>query len=243
MRPVLIAPELALRAVRKAASAMNVELILPDDPRRVVLAHLMGASRALVGYGWTTEEAQARVSVTLPGLGAGSDVLAALSNGVPIVGGLLSEFIGQNLKRTSVFLSPFALETGVGLFSTWSHESGHVGYIARGGIPFCLAYTLVPEVRATEATCFACNMAHDVLLRGVTVEDAAKGVRERLAFYGLDDDARALAERTITSTSIALGWRPDAPQEFDESRAFDPTGTVEESLAMARSEGWSDGND
>ena len=143
---IAIPADLALRAVQAEAAAADVELLLPGRPEREAVLLGMAAYHAISGHGWSLDHAREHVSVTLPGAGPALDLLAM----VPVVGPILAS-LASGFRRTTVMLAPSAMRDGVVLMGTWRHEGGHVGDIARGGLPWCLAYGVAPEVRARRA--------------------------------------------------------------------------------------------
>jgi len=240
-RSVSIDPALAMRAVQRQLPA-GVELVQPDDARRIPIVYLLGAAYELTGYGWRVEDVRERISVTLPGLGTGGTaIFGGLARGIPMVGDLLADFLAKNLRDTGIFLSPFAVRDGITLVSTYKHEESHAGWIAKGGIPLCLAYLVAPEVRGgTESPCFACNMAHEVILRGTSRWEACEAASARLESYGLDAAARDLAHANLQAAALSLATAEQKrnAEGWEAALAFDPTGTVVETVEALRAEGW-----
>lgn len=224
MKP--IPADIALRAVRRMADAANVELVMPDDARRLAIVYGLAAAHAMTGDGWDVGYAKENVSVTLPGLGQGVDLLRM----VPYVGGVFAD-VARDLRRPMISLSPRALSEGVLTVGVYKHEEGHLGDIRRGGLLWCLSYGAIlggtKEVRAgAEAPCYGTNMAHRVLLGGVSVDEAEADANASLAFYGLDPASRTLALGTTRSNAESL------------RHGADPGGVVAESFAALVAEGW-----
>lgn len=217
-----IPADLALKAVRELAAAADVELVLPGAPEREAVLLAMAAVHALDGSGWSLDYAREHVSVTLPGAGAALDLMAM----IPVAGPILASVAGR-FRRTSVHLSPSALRDGVTLLGTWQHEAGHVGDIRNGGLMWCVAYGIVPNVRAgAEAPCYASDMAHQVALAGASVDKVEAGALGALSNYGLDDAAMRLARALVHSNAETL------------RAGEDPGGIVADSLAALRAVGW-----
>jgi hypothetical protein len=102
----------------------------------VIVAGVALASR-VGGGSWDRDDVAQRVSVTLPGAGGALVALRA----VPVVGPILAEAaLAAGLGRTVVSISPVTWESPIDLLSTVAHELGHAGQIARGGLPWCIAY-------------------------------------------------------------------------------------------------------
>ena len=221
-KPTTIPADVALRAVQSEANAADVELLLPGRSEREAILLGIAAVHAIGGRGWDLAHARENVSVTLPGAGAALDLLAMVPVAGPILAALASGF-----RRTTVMLSPSSLSTGVGLMSTWRHEAGHVGQIKRGGIAWCIAYGVVPEVVAgAEAPCYGADIAHHVLLAGTDVDKAATLVLDSLSHYGLDDATLRLARGIVQSNVAAV------------RRGVDPGDVVADTLASLRAQGW-----
>lgn len=214
--------DVALRAARRLVETAGAALVLPGDWKREAVLYGLAAVHLLTGSGWSLEHARQNVSVTLPSLASAVSLLAA----IPVVGPLLAALC-SDLERPTIYLSPAALADGVALLGTVQHELGHVGQTARGGLLWCLAYGVVPEVRAgAETPCYGCSCAHAVQLGGADVGESITGARESLRGYGLDATGTALSLVELTSIEASL------------REGVDPTGTVEESLAALAAEGW-----
>lgn len=182
----------ALAVARRRCLAANVELILPDDPRRVAVVGLVAAAHSIIGTGVASEHVSQYVTVTLPGVPGAASMALAL---IPVVGRFLAQLGAQN-GRTAIYLSPAALDH---ITATVEHELGHAGTIAAGGLVWCGVYALSPEARAGgEAPCYGAGMAVDVA-DGKPVDDAARDALLSLGSYGLDADAAALAASIIAS--------------------------------------------
>lgn len=200
----ILAPtiEQSRRAVEHLATQAGATLILPDDPRRVVIVAAVWAASSLGGSSWSHADVSERVSVTLPGVGTpGLDILRAL----PTVGPLLAAAVAPFASAAVVCLSPAAWNDPRQVCLTGIHELSHVGGIKRGGIPMCLGYLGFPELRAAgEAPCYGAGMAVDVRFFGASVADAGRRARASMAGYALDDKARALYDRMIVSAERSL---------------------------------------
>ena len=195
----MIPVETALRVARARADRYGYQLVLPGDPRREAVLYGLAAVHALTGSGWSLDHARERVCVTLPG--AGSAALGLLAT-VPGVGPLLAA-AGARVERPQVYLSPAALRDGAVLLGTIRHEEGHVGQIRVGGLPWCVAYGVVNEVRAgAEAPCYGADLAVRAAL-GESPRRLYDGALESLRAYGLGDDI-ALAEALLRSTLVGL---------------------------------------
>lgn len=175
--------------------ARNVALIYPGDPRREAVILALGAVHALGLGGWDVAHARQSVSVTLPPVGS---VAAGLLSAIPYVGPLLHRAIGD-ATQTTVYLSPDAAADPVTLLAVIAHELGHCDQIAAGGLAWCAAYGLVPEVRAgAEAPCYAQDCAVIHALRGDSPQALMDGALERLLSYGLGgDDTMELARGVL----------------------------------------------
>lgn len=214
----MIAPDLALRVARRRAAAHGYELVEPDDARRLAVVYGLAAAHKLTGSGWDLDHARENVCVTLPGLGPAADLLAK----VPVVGGVLGA-VASSLRRPTVFLSPSAVRDGAALLGVVWHEEGHVGDIRTGSLPWCVAYGVVAEVRATEGRCYGCDMAARVRYGGAAVDDAVADALRALEAYGLGDDF-PLARGMVLSSAAAL------------RRGGDPGGVLAEMAAELRRE-------
>lgn len=222
-KPTTIPADLALRAVQAEAAAADVELLLPGRGEREAILLGLAATHAITGSGWDLAHARENVSTTLPG--AGTPALAALAL-VPIAGPILAG-LASAFRRTTVSLSPAALRDGVSLMATWRHEAGHVGAIKRGGLLWCVAYGVVPEVRAgAESPCYGSDIAHHVQLAGMDVDKAAAAVLGSLAGYGLDEASMRLARGIVQSITESVRG------------GADPGDVVADTLASLRAVGW-----
>ena len=218
-----ISVDVALRAVRAEAEAADVELLLPGAAGREAVLLALAAVHAIGGSGWDLAYAREHVSTTLPG--AGSAALGLLAT-IPVAGPILAA-IASTFRRTTVGLSPAAMRDGVSLMSTWRHEAGHVGDIKRGGLVWCLAYGVVPEVRAgAEAPCYGADIAHHVLLGGAEVDKVEASVLSALDHYGLDDAGKRLARGIVRSCAETVRG------------GADPGDVVADTRASLRAAGW-----
>ena len=221
-KPTAIPADLALRAVQAEAAAADVELLLPGRPEREAVLLWMAAYHAISGHGWDLAHAREHVSVTLPGAGPVLDLLAM----VPVVGPILAA-LSHGFRRTTVMLSPSAMRDGVVLMGTWRHEAGHVGRIAQGGLVWCAAYGLAPEVRAgAEAPCYGSDLAHQVLLAGSDVDKVEAAALDNLTRYGLDEPALRLARGIVRANAETL------------RAGIDPGDVVADTLRSLRAVGW-----
>lgn len=221
-KPVSIPADLALRAVQAEAAAADVELLLPGRSEREAILLGMAAYHALSGNGWDLAHAREHVSVTLPGAGPVLDLLAM----VPIVGPILAA-LSSGFRRTTVMLAPSAMRDGVVLMGAWRHESGHVGRIAQGGLVWCAAYGVVPEVRAgAEAPCYGSDLAHQVLLAGSDVDKVEAAALANLERYGLDEAGMRLARGIVRANAETLRG------------GVDPGDVVADTLRSLRAVGW-----
>ena len=213
--------DVALRIAAARATAHGYDLVLPGDPRREAVVLGLGAVHALTGDGWSLEHARSHTSVTLPGAGdAVTEALAA----VPLVGSILGA-VARTVSRPIVLLSPSAVADGATLLAVLRHEEGHVGQIRRGTLPWCLAYGVVPEVRAAaEGQCYVSSLVVEHALGRATARQLYDGALESLRAYGLGDDI-ALAEGVLRGALVSL----DA--------GGDPGGLGAEVLAELRAEG------
>lgn len=215
--------DVALRAVRAEAEAAGVDLLMPGSGGREAVLHGLAAVHAIGGDGWDLASARERVSTTLPGIGSPGLVALGL---IPVAGPILAG-VASAFKRTTVSLSPAALADGLTLLATWRHEAGHVGAIARGGLLWCVAYGIAPEVRAAaESPCYGSDIAHRVLLGGEDVDAVSAAVVASLESHGLDETAKRLSRgilRSITETVRA---------------GVDPGDVVADTLASLRAVGW-----
>ena len=219
---IAIPADLALRAVQAEAAAADVELLLPGRPEREAVLLGMAAYHAISGHGWSLDHAREHVSVTLPGAGPALDLLAM----VPVVGPILAA-LSHGFRRTTVMLSPSAMRDGVVLMGTWRHEAGHVGRIAQGGLVWCAAYGLAPEVRAgAEAPCYGSDLAHQVLLAGSDVDKVEAAALDNLTRYGLDEPALRLARGIVRANAETL------------RAGIDPGDVVADTLRSLRAAGW-----
>jgi len=218
-----IPTDIALRAVQAEAAAADVELLMPGSGGREAVLLGLAAVHALSGDGWDLAHARQHVSTTLPG--AGSPALAALAL-IPVAGPILAG-LASAFKRTTVSLSPAALADGLALVSTWRHEAGHVGAIKRGGLLWCVAYGVVPEVRAgAEAPCYGADISHAVHLGGMEVDAITARVLASLEHYGLDEPALRLARGIVRSNAESV------------RRGADPGDQVADTRASLRAAGW-----
>jgi hypothetical protein len=194
MKPLTF--DIAWKIANETAEARRVSIVKPDSPARAAFVLALSAEHALTGSGWDLERARSSVSVTLPAVGP---VLTTLVGLIPSIGGILSRVAAQQ-DRTTVYLSPNAVATPKSVLSVVSHELGHADQIALGGLMWCLAYGLVPQIRATEGSCYGQDIAVDYNLglggneaRLDLIDRLARGAAGSLQAYGLDSDAMALA--------------------------------------------------
>ena len=222
--------DIAQRAAQRLCTDASVDLVLPGDPRRDLVVLAMALAHGIRGTGWTREHIAQNVSVTVPGMG----VLAALLHDVPVAGPMLG-FLADAAAKPMVMLSPAAWGDSITLLGTIGHELGHVGELRAadahagppGSVAWCLAYGLDGDARAgAEAPCYGADMAHRVLLGGVSVDRVRRDAETSLMGYGLDYDARVLCVDVLDSHAAAL------------AEGVDPTGTVARSLAALALEGW-----
>jgi hypothetical protein len=205
----------ALRIVHRRAARFNVGVVLPDDVRRLGVVALVALSHRVQGTSVTYDHVRDGVTLTLPGV---PGVAGELLSRVPVVGGEL-ESIARQEGRTTVYLAPAVMRDGGTLLGTWWHEEGHVGDIVAGGLPYCLAYLIAPELRAAgEAPCYGAGMAVAVAL-GADVDEAAEQARASLDHYGLDDKSRALARAIIASAAETIRQTGDFGGVVAELRA------------------------
>ena len=198
----LLRRDQALAVARRRCAEYDVELVLPDDPRRRVVAFLVGEAHAIQKTGVTREHVAQNVTVTLPGVPGAA---AALLSMIPTVGPALAGFAASQ-GRTAIFASPAWLaSSGEEQLATIEHELGHAGTIKAGGLAFCLAYLLAAEVRAgTETPCFGASMA---VLHGFglyTVDEVEERALRSLAGYGLDANATILARGLIQQAAETI---------------------------------------
>ena len=158
----------------------GVDLVLPGDPRREAVLYAIAAAHAVTGRGWSLDRARDGVSVTLPAAGPAFTLLSAL----PYVGALMAGLAAKQ-QRTTVYLSPASMRTGIGLVGTVLHERGHAASVKVGSLAWCLAYGLIPEVvSGAEAPCYGAEMAVDVLLGGRDADAVAREALVSLSAYG-----------------------------------------------------------
>lgn len=216
--------EQARAAAQRMCDAAGVTLLPPEHPLRDVIVSGVALASRVAGGTWHRDDVEERVSVTLPGAGGALVALRA----VPVVGPILAEAaLAAGLGRTVISVSPVTWESPIGLLATIAHELGHAGQIARGGMPWCIAYLVGAEARAAgEAPCYAASMAVRVRLGGESSAAAAEGAMRSLAGYGLDADALRLASGIIASARATL----DAGEDLG--------GVVSEVVAALESVGW-----
>lgn len=208
-----------LRAVEVACEEANVALVLPGDNRREPVLYALAAANAATGRGWSLQHARDNVSVTLPGVPAVIDLLA----GVPYVGPILAGLSSQ-LRRTTIYFSPAAMRDPWALWSTFKHESGHVGSIKQGQLPWCVLYGVLPIVTAAaEAPCYGLDMAIRHRFQGVPVAQVESDALASLANYGADEP---LYRGIIASHARMLG------------EGADPGGIIAETERELREAGW-----
>lgn len=217
--------EQARAAAQRMCDAAGVTLLDPEHPLRdVIVAGVALASRLGGRSAWSRDHVAEYVSVTLPGAGPALAALAA----VPVVGPILAAAVAAvGADRTVISLSPAVWSDPLRLLETVRHELGHAGQIARGGLPWCIAYLVGAEARAAgEAPCYAASMAVRVRLGGESTAAAAESAMRSLQGYGLDADALALAAGIIASARATL----DAGEDLG--------GVVMEVVAALESVGW-----
>lgn len=220
MKPLPL--DVATRAAQRMCRNASAALIPPGDPRREAVVLALGALHALRGSGWSLDYAREHVSVTLPGLGAGLDVLAK----VPVIGSALVAAVGTSTSP-GIYLAPAAYRDGWTLLGVVSHELAHVGQIRRGGPLWCLAYGVVPEVVAgAESVCYVASVTHDVLGGGASPEFECAAALDALRHYGLDADSLALARGILDGARVTL------------RRGVDPGGIFADTLKALADEGW-----
>lgn len=217
--------EQARAAAQRMCDMAGVTLLDPEHPLRdVIVAGVALASRLGGRSAWSRDHVAEYVSVTLPGTGPALAALAA----VPVVGPILAAAVAAvGADRTVISLSPAVWSDPLRLLETVRHELGHAGQIARGGLPWCIAYLVGAEARAAgEAPCYAASMAVRVRLGGESTAAAAESAMRSLQGYGLDADALALAAGIIASARATL----DAGEDLG--------GVVMEVVAALESVGW-----
>lgn len=204
---------LARAIAARLVAARGAELVPSTDPRRTALVYALAAVHSLSGSGWDVDHARQQVTVTLPAVGVPLASLLAL---IPGVGHLLAQIAGTQ-DRTAIYLSPAAESDPALLLATVAHELGHVDQIARGGLAWCAAYGLVPEVRAgAEAPCYGqdvavmwpLSLAQTIYTSPAILCDQA---RASLAGYGLDADSMALASGILDVTQRTLEHGGELP--------------------------------
>ena len=217
--------EQARAAAQRMCDAAGVTLLPPDHALRdVIVAGVALASRLGGRSAGSRDHVAEYVSVTLPGAGPALAALAA----VPVVGPILAAAVAAvGADRTVISLSPAVWSDPLRLLETVRHELGHAGQIARGGLPWCIAYLVGAEARAAgEAPCYAASMAVRVRLGGESTAAAAESAMRSLQGYGLDADALRLAAGIIASARATL----DAGEDLG--------GVVLEVVAALESVGW-----
>jgi hypothetical protein len=191
-RPLTL--DLAHAIAARLCAARDCDLVLPGDLRRDAVVYALAATHALSGSGWDAKHAREHVSVTLPAFGP---LLGQLLQLVPLTLAHALAQVAQRQSRTTIYISPAAVASPETLLATIAHELGHVDQIARGGLVWCVAYGLVPEVRAgAEAPCYGQDVAVAHALEGggdLAAHDLCAVAYHSLASYGLDADAQALA--------------------------------------------------
>lgn len=189
--------------------AQDVELVQPNDPRRTLVLDALEVVNTITGKGWSRAVAEQNITVTLPGVGPGVDLLRQ----IPYAGELLAT-IAEKSRHPMIFLSPAAVADGLELAGTLAHELfGHVPQIRAGGLGWCLAYLISSEARGVgEANAYGLTMAALVLLGGSTPADAKANVLSRLTGYGLDAPSLTIADEVLASweASLAAGFLPEA---------------------------------
>ena len=205
--------DLARSIAARLVAARGAILVPSTDPRRTALVYALGAVHSLSGSGWDVAHARQSVTVTLPAVGV---PLASLLSLVPGVGKLLAEIAGTQ-DRPAIYLSPAAESDATLLLATVAHELGHVDQIARGGLAWCAAFGVVPEVRAAaENCCYGQDVAVMWALSeypGLTPAILCDGAMESLKGYGLDADATVLARGVLDVVRRTLdhGGMPGGP--------------------------------
>lgn len=193
--------EKALKIAQRRCDAANVELVLPSDPRREVVVALVSLAHKIQKTGVKPDHVAQDVTLTLPGIPGPALGLIAL---IPHIGIALAGF-AASAGRTTIYLSPAAMEDAVELLATVEHELGHAGMIAVGGLPFCIAYLLAAEARgATEAPCYGAGMVVLVGLGGVLLVDAEAAALLSIEGYGLDREALILARTMIQDAAQTI---------------------------------------
>ena len=206
MKPLDLPTARAIAA--RLVAARGAVLIPSTDPRRTALVYALGAVHSLSGSGWDVDHARQSVTVTLPAVGVPLASLLAL---IPGVGKLLAQIAGTQ-DKTAIYLSPAAESDPVRLLATVAHELGHVDQIARGGLAWCCAYGLVPEVRAgAESCCYGQDVTVLHALRGDDPKALCDGAMESLKGYGLDADATVLARGVLDVTARTLEHGGEMP--------------------------------
>ena len=202
---------LARPIAARLVAARGAALVPSTDPRRSALVYALGAVHSLSGSGWDVDHARQSVTVTLPAVGVPLASLLAL---IPGVGKLLAQIAGTQ-DKTAIYLSPAAESDPVRLLATVAHELGHVDQIARGGLAWCCAYGLVPEVRAgAESCCYGQDVAVFWALSevaGLTPRILCDWARDSLAGYGLDAESMALASGILDVTARTLEHGGEMP--------------------------------
>jgi hypothetical protein len=191
-RPLTL--DLAHAIAARLCAARGCDLVLPGDSRREAVVYALAAAHAITGSGWDVEHAREHVSVTLPAVDSAWSLLMDV---LPTSVAAIVDQVTAKQDKTTIYLSPVSAGDPVLLLATIAHELGHVDQIARGGLVWCVAYGLVPEVRAgAEAPCFGQDVAVAHALEGggdMAAHDLCAVAYHSLASYGLDPDAQALA--------------------------------------------------
>ena len=200
--------DLARKAVAKLYADASVELVLPDDPKRVPVVYAVALAHELAGTGMVLSTIRQSVTITLPGAGDAAKLVSLVPSlgGVmgPIVSGFLTS-LAASLVHPATYLSPAAYADPLELLATAAHELSHVGQLRAGGPMWCLDYLAVPEARgAAEAEAYAATMVVRCQIGGVDIAQAEGDANAALAGYGLPASELALAKAIILSTSETL---------------------------------------
>lgn len=183
----------------------NVALVYPGSAARTALIYAIAAAHALGLGGWDVDHARQNVTITMPAVGL---PLAGLLAALPLVGPLLSA-VADAQRQTTIYLSPSAASDPVMLLAVVAHEIGHADQIAAGGLAWCAAYGLVPEVRAgAESPCYGQDVAVMHALHAddgdVTPALLCNMAMESLRGYGLDAEGMALAHGVLSVVERTL---------------------------------------
>ena len=207
----------AQAAARKLYTDAGVQLITPDDPRRIPVVYAVAAAHAIAKTGVTLAQVEAGFTITLPGSADAAKIVSLASALGPLAGPAVNALLAalaSTMSTPASYFSAAAWGDPVACLATAMHELSHVGQLREaaastqlgevGEAFWCLDYLAIPEARgAAEAQAYGMTMTVQVLF-GMDVAASSAGALASLQSYGLPATEYALAKAMILSTEETL---------------------------------------